>query len=177
MGRAFFIFLCLYLGKLVWNSLAYGMLEHPIAQAPLVETVKLAANLQKPAGYENSPGSNQYLDVSGLDAIVVPSMVGRVADPAAMEQFLKGSGFHVKIVRYETSQMIPEGMIMSQTPEALKEVKSKGAIRVVVSTGKNKECADILNKDKLLRSTFQKPGVDVRNICRDLGKSANGMVP
>jgi len=76
-----------------------------------------------------------YLGVSGMDAIVVPNVIGRVADPAGMQRFLKGSGFHMKIVRYEASKTMPEGMIVSQIPGALKEVKARGPINVVVSTG------------------------------------------
>ncbi len=118
-----------------------------------------------------NPGDNVYLGVSGLDAIVAPGLVGRSADSAAMERFLEGSGFSIKIESYASHHAILEGSIVSQIPRAFKEVKSKGPIRVVVSTGHDKLCAEILNSDEKLRSTYQKPDVDVRTVCSEVRKS------
>jgi hypothetical protein len=96
---------------------------------------------------------------------------GRAADSAAMERFLEGSDVYMKIESYASHHAIPEGSIISQIPGALKEVKSKGPIRVVVSTGRDKLCADILNRDEELRSKFQKPGTDITRVCVDMRKS------
>jgi hypothetical protein len=141
----------------------------------LVVTVSLpsplrAKNPNPPKGWENRTGSVEYLGVGGMDTIVTPDLAGRVSDPVAIHKFLKGSGFYMIIKRFEASLTVAEGIIISQTPRALQEVKSRGPIHVVISTGSDKECAEILNSDENLRSAFQKAGNDIHSICTNLRK-------
>jgi beta-lactam-binding protein with PASTA domain len=170
MGRTFLILLFVYLGNLFLSCLAYGNIRDKLESQNAVQ-VSVVANLKKPVGYENSPGEVVYVGVSGLDAIIVPGLIGRSADSVAMDRFLKGSGFSIRIEHYASHHAIPEGSIISQIPGALREVKSKGPIRVVVSTGRDEQCADMLNSDEKLRSTYQKPNVDVRTVCSEVRKS------
>jgi beta-lactam-binding protein with PASTA domain len=87
-----------------------------------------------PADRQVEPGSEVDLVVSAAPRPVdVPSLEGMTLDTA--ETTLANAGLELGEVREENSQDVPEGRIISQSPEAFTEVPRGSPVDVVVSLG------------------------------------------
>lgn len=83
-----------------------------------------------------------------------PRLIGKNAIPSEIVKYLKGTGFVMSMTRYEASQSAHENAIISQSPPPLAIVKAPTAIQVIISTGKNEKCADVLNLNDELRAKY-----------------------
>lgn len=125
-------------------------------------------NPVKPEGYDNLPGKATYKGVTGLDIIVTPDLVGRSSDATSIQKYLSGSGFSMKVVGYQESPTVPDGIIISQTPESLTETSVRGEIQVVVSKSASQDCGSILNGQTTTRIRYLQSEVPYGSSCEEV---------
>jgi hypothetical protein len=133
-----------------------------------------AKNPSPPPGWENRTGEVIYDGVSGLDIIVTPDLVGKPSDAVTISKFLSGSGFTMKVIGYQSSSTVPEGVVISQTPEQLSEVSVRGEIQVVVSTGNNQNCGDIMNGQTTTRTRYMQAEIAFGGSCDEVKEVQTG---
>ncbi len=106
--------------------------EQVVADAEIA--VGLAAGTDPAAGEPVDSGAEVILLVSGGVAdIAVPRVIEQTLDDARAA--IEGLGLEVGVVTYEVSQVIPEGSVISQTPEAGTLVARGTDVDLVVSAG------------------------------------------
>jgi serine/threonine-protein kinase len=115
-------------------------------------------------GREVATGTQVRINVSrGVENIAVPDVVGRPLADA--QRILTDAGFRVEPTE-QPNPDVPEGSVVSQTPQANVEAARNSVVRLVVSSGPEQpEVPNVINQSEgAARAAIEGAGLQVGNV-------------